>query len=198
MKKLLLSICFLLISTLSASADTIVATSLSNFSTANPSSQFAVKIEEAFTVENSRTFQANTIFYGKVTKVVNGQIGKRAGYFEFTPTHYTTNGQTFEVYKKNIPVKVTYYKPFDKNVAAKSLAATGITTIAGHYIPFFSQGKSFVEGAIIQPEDGTNRLVSGVKKVYKDSPLSYVEKGEALTVQVGQQVKLSVDFDAAE
>ena len=35
---------------------------------------------------------------------------------------------------------------------------------------------------MIKNEDG-NRIESGVKKVYKDSPLSYVEKGEELNIR---------------
>ena len=45
-----------------------------------------------------------------------------------------------------------------------------------------SYGISFVDGLVTNPEG--NRLKSGAKQVYKDSFLSYVEKGEDIHVDI--------------
>lgn len=174
------------------SAETIIGVALNDFSTEKPSQTFSVKIQEDFSVDNMQLYKAGTVLYGKVTRVVNGQVGKRKGYFEFTPTHYATANGVYQFDKSNLVVRVKYYKPFDKN-SASSLAQTGITTAASlaFHIPMLSQGVSFVKG-VVNPEDDTNRIVSGLKKVYKDSPVSYVEKGEELYLKVGQEVKLNI------
>lgn len=192
MKKLISIFIIFIFTTLSASAETLIGIAMSEFSTENPSESFAVKIEEALSIDNLKTYEAGTVFYGKVTKVVNGQVGKRKGYFEFMPTHYATTSGVYEIYQNKINILVSFYKPFDKE-SAKELAQTGITTAAGmiFQIPLLSQGVSFVKG-VAKPEEDTNRIVSGVKKVYKDSPLSYVEKGEELYVHQGQEVKLKI------
>ena len=42
---------------------------------------------------------------------------------------------------------------------------------------------------MIENEEG-NRIQSGVKKVYKESPLSYVEKGQELKMESGDSFYL--------
>lgn len=192
MKKVLLIFVVMIYTAIGAYATTITGVALSEFSTENPVSTFSVKIQDNFSVNNMDLYKAGTVFYGKVTKVVNGQVGKRQGYFEFTPTHYATSDGVFKINRNNLNVRVKYYKPFDKKSAVK-LAETGVTTVAGFVfnVPLLSQGVSFVQGAVKQ-EDDTNRVVNGLKQVYKDSPLSYVERGEELHLQVGQEVKLII------
>lgn len=192
MKKLVITLAITFFSAISVSAETIIGVALSEFSTEKPSSTFTVKLQENFSIDNMESYQAGTVFYGKVTKVVNGQIGKRKGYFEFTPTHYATADGVYEFNRNNMNVRVKYYKPFDKS-SASNLAQTGVTTAASmvFHVPLLSQGVSFVKG-VVNPEEDTNRVVSGFKKVYKDSPVSYVEKGEELYLKVGQEVKLKI------
>lgn len=192
MKKFILTAVIMLFTAMGVSAETVIGVALSDFSTENPAKTFTVKTQEDFTVDNMKLYKAGTVFYGNVTRVVNGQVGKRKGYFEFTPTHYATPDGVYEFAGKNLAICVKYYKPFDKS-SASSLAQTGITTAASmaFHIPLLSQGVSFVKG-VANPEDDTNRIVSGFKKVYKDSPVSYVEKGEELYLKVGQQVKLKI------
>lgn len=192
MKKIILTFAIFMYTTLGAFAETLIGVAMSNFSTENPTSGFAVKIQEDFSLDNIKTYEAGTIFYGNVTKVVHGQIGKRKGYFEFVPTHFVDKNGSYELYRKDLSVKVSFYKPFNKD-SAKSLAESGITTAAGMIfnVPFVSQGVSFVKG-VYTSEEGENRVISGFKKVYQDSPVSYVEKGEELYVNVGQEVKLKI------
>ncbi|MGN0014178.1 MAG: hypothetical protein ACI37T_02030 [Candidatus Gastranaerophilaceae bacterium] len=192
MKKIILTFALFMYTALGAFAETLIGVAMSNFSTENPSSGFAVKIQEDFSLDNIKTYKAGTIFYGNVTKVVHGQIGKRKGYFEFVPTHFVDKNGTYELYRRDLSVKVSFYKPFNKD-SAKSLAESGITTAAGMIfnVPFVSQGVSFVKG-VYNPEGDENRVISGFKKVYKDSPVSYIEKGDEFYVHIGQEVKLKI------
>lgn len=195
MKKIIFTLIAFIFTTLCVSAETLIGIAMTNFSTEEPTDSFAVKIQEDFSLDNLEMYKAGTIFYGKVSKVVHGQIGKRKGSFEFKPTHYVTNDGVYEIYRKDLNVRVSFYKPFDKN-SAKELAESGITTAAGmiFHVPLLSEGISFVKGAV-QPDEDTNRVVSGIKKAYKDSPLSYVEKGEELYIHPGQEIKLKIGED---
>lgn len=192
MRKFILTAITIFFTAMSVSAETIIGVALSDFTTEKPSKTFTVKAQEGFTVDNMDSFKTGTVFHGKVTKVIHGKVGKRKAYFEFTPTHYATPNGVYEIQRKNLKFKVKYYKPFDKNTAA-NLAQSGVTTAAGliFHVPFLSQGVSFVKG-IAKPEEDTNRMVSGFKQIYKDSPLTFVEKGEELYLRVGQEVKLSI------
>lgn len=208
MKKLLFLFLFLIFSSLSVNAETILGTALTDFSTDNPKEYFTVKINESFTVDNLQTYKEGTVFYGKVIKVSNGQIGKRKGYFIFVPTHvsapndsvkYNQNHTLIQdgIYKltlRNLKIKVSYYKPFDKEQALKNLANVGMSVAASQifHIPMLTEGISFIKGAI-NPDEDTNRIVSGVKSAYNSSPLAYAGKGESLIIFPGQEIKLNID-----
>ena len=194
MKKTLSVLLVFFATAISASAEALTGTALSDFSTEHPEKHFSVKINEGFTVDNLVKYDDGTIFYGEVTKVVNGKIGKRKGYFVFTPTYYSTKEGVHQIARNNLRIKVSYYKPFDKDQAVKNLANTGLSTAAStlFHIPMLSQGVSFIKGVVTSDED-SNRLVSGVKSAYKSTPLTYVEKGEELHVLQGQEVKLNIN-----
>ena len=178
-------------------AETITGIALTDFSTANPKSTFTVKTNEGFSVNNLYYYKPGTIFHGRVIKVVNGQIGKRKGYFVFQPTH-TLKYEEWANVERDMYIKVSFYKPFDKKQAAKNLANIGLTTAAGKilHVPVLSQGISFVKG--VKNAENGERIVSGVKQVYEDSPLSYVEKGDEFKVTEGQEVKLTIGMDSED
>ena len=197
MKKLLIIMSALFITSLSAqSAESAIGTSQCEFSTANPVKTFEVKLDEGVELPDGTVFTANSVLYGKVTKVSDGQRGKRTGYFEFYLTKYITAEEEHDISRKFIKIKVSHYEPLDKKEVAKKVAVTGATTVASAItkVPGISQGISFVKGAA-KAEEGENRLATGAKQVYKDSPLSYVEKGTSLVIHQGQQVKLKFTED---
>ncbi|MBQ2644228.1 hypothetical protein IJG14_01475 [bacterium] len=195
MKKFLFSLFILMVSSIAVNAETMTGIALSEFSTNSPQEYFTVKINESFIIDNMKKYEEGTIFYGRVTKVVDGQRGKRKGYFVFIPTHYATKEGVHKFSVTHMEIKVSYYKPFDKKQAVKNISGAGITTAASHifHVPMLSQGISFIKGSVIDPEEDGNRIVSGVKRVYQDSPLSYVEKGESLVIHQGQEVKLNIN-----
>lgn len=194
MKKIFGTMALLFMTALSACAETFIGIAVFPFSTENPTTTFTVKMNEPLVINNMISVKEGEYLYGNVTKVVDGQRGKRMGYFVFNPTYLADGkGKVKPLTDKTLKVKVSFYKPFDPKSAAKSLAENGAETAAGIIlnIPMLSQGVSFIKGVTNPDEDSSNRITSGFKKVYKDSPLSYVEKGEPLILQKGQEVKLN-------
>ena len=176
--------------------ESAIGTAQEPFSTAEPSKTFQVKLDEAVELEDGSRLNANSILYGKVFQVEDGLRGKRQGYFKFYLQKYITEEGVTDVSRKNVVIKVSHYEPIDKKEVAKKVATTGATTVASKVlkVPGISQGVSFVKGAV-KTEDGENRLKNGAKQVYKDSPLSYVEKGCSLILQSGEQVKLRFSIE---
>ena len=192
MKRIVYSLFLLLITAVSAHAsETAMGVALDNFSTANPSKYFEVKLTESVYISETQKFPKNTVFYGRVIKVADGQVGKRQGYFEIHPIKYTTSEGEFDIKNNALVIKISNYQPLDKKEIAKKAATTGVTAVAGKVlkVPVLSQGVSFVKG-VKNSEEGERKIVSGVKQVYEDSPLSYVEKGDSLKIYNGEKVKL--------
>ncbi len=192
MKKIIILFIAYVFTSCCAFAQSFIGVAMSDFSTENPVSFFSVQIRQNITFNNLKQYNAGTVFYGKVTKVSHGQFGKRQAYFEFEPTHYLSHNGVSQIFKDKLKLRVSFYKPFDKN-SAKKLAKTGITTAAGlaFNIPMLSEGISFTEG-FINPQYDDNRFISGVKKAYKDSPVSYIEKGDELNIYTGQEINLKI------
>lgn len=192
MKKIFCTLAVLLTTAISVSAETLTGIAAWGFSTEKPMTTFAVRLNQTIDLNSYTVANQGEYLYGNVVKVVDGQRGKRQGYFEFNPTHLVdAQGNAKTLTDKTLIVKVSFYKPFDKE-AAKKLAENGATTAAGIIlnVPMLSQGVSFIKGAT-HPTEEEGRVSSGLKQVYKDSPLSYVEKGEPLILEKGQEVKLN-------
>lgn len=194
MKKLFYTVMLLFFTAIAVQAETVTGIAYFPFSTEKPTTTFCVKLNQPVALSETVDAKENDYLYGNVVKVVDGQRGKRMGYFEFNPT-YLANGHGLEqtLTDKTLRVKVSFYKPFDPKAAAKNLAENGAETAASMIlkIPMLSQGVSFIKGVANPDEESSNRITSGFKKVYKDSPLSYMEKGEPLIIQKGQEVKLN-------
>lgn len=194
MKKIFFTMILFMMTAVAVSAETLTGIAMYPFSTEKPTTTFTVKLSQPVMLSETTTANQGDYLYGNVTKVVDGQRGKRMGYFVFNPTYQANDqGMVKELTDKTLKVKVSFYKPFDPKSAAKNLAENGAETAASMLlkIPMLSQGVSFIKGVANPDEESSNRITSGFKKVYKDSPLSYVEKGEPLVLQKGQEVKLN-------
>jgi len=184
MKKILFKIKKLLlaISALPAVAATkIEVESMSNFSTLNPSKTMKVVAHEKVEFENGIIFENGTIITGNIIDVKQPTRGKRNASFKFLATSYTYNGKTTKILDDEFIGKYIEKKEIDKGNAAISAASTAGGLILG--VPGFSQGISMVKGMVKNTEE--NRLKSGIKQVYKDSPLSYVEEGKDVVIKTG-------------
>jgi len=95
--------------------------------------------------------------------------------FPFCPQKYTVAGKTY-------PINGGYvgkYSPLIK-INKEKLAKSAVLTAGDFLVKGLSYGYYAVEGAV-KDEKG-NVVVSSVNNVYKNSPLSYVEKGKYTVV----------------
>lgn len=185
MKRFLLN--FVLISLLLTSsvyAETIKVISLEKFSTENPSPTYTVKTVEREEFKNGTVIEAGTIISGKVIRVQQPQRGKRNGYFVFLPTSATYEGTTRTTEKPMVAAKVVGYRPIEPQKAAIYVARKATNL----FFKGASIGIAFVEG-VAQAEEG-EKIKTGLVSAYKDSPLSYIEVGSDLNVEVGDMLIL--------
>lgn len=193
MKKILLTFTILLFGSISALADTSAGVAKTNYSSTLPTATgttFTVELSKEVDLVEYGTYMPGTVFTGKIKENIGVKRGKRDAKFIFEPDTATYKGDVRNV-KNVITVKVSKYKEFDFQNATESAAQSGVGFALKNSVPFVSQGISFVKGAVRQ-NNSDNRLASGAKQVYKDSPLSYVEKGEELIIKPGDKVKLIV------
>ncbi len=159
-----------------AGAKSIKVSSLQPFGTENPSETLKVMALETVEFKNGITFRDGAIIKGKILDVKDPKRAKRNASFKFQPIEYTYNGKTTVIDNDEF---VGRYAPLmNKGDVALSAASTAGGLLL--HIPLLGQGVSFVKGAVKDPDD--NRLKSGVKQIYKDSPLSYIEEGKEVVL----------------
>ena len=169
-----------------------VVESLCKFSFENEAQSVSLKVLKENQFENGIKLEEGSILTAKVTKAVDPKRGKRNGYLIIEPVSYTipSTGETKNVDEPSWSAKVLGYKPLD---AKKSAVGAGLA-VAGHFVKGIGQFYYFGKG-VISPEDGENRLKSGVKNVYENSPLVYLEEGEEAHVEKGDLLLLKFYYD---
>lgn len=172
---------------LSAQAKTIKVVALKDFSTEKPSPTFRVQTIQDEVFKNGTVLEKGTVISGVVLKVEKPKRGKRDAYFEFIPTtiFYDGNEKTIN---KQIVVKVIAYHSVD----SKKMAVYVAKKAADFAVKGASMGISFVQG-VAQADEGDNRIKSGFVKTYRDSPLSFIEVGSELNIDVGDTLVLKVE-----
>ncbi len=177
------------INTANAAINKVNVEAVSDFSTKNPVEEIDVKVVKDSKI-GTYELHAGDVIHCKVLKVIPPKIGKRAASFNVSPLSYTSEGQTTVIneqfsgkYFKKVLSKETI-KTMDKKKAGIKAA----TTVGGFFVKGVAPAVSLAEGMIIN-EDG-NRLESGVKQVYKDSPLSFLEKGKYVELKSGEEFNL--------
>lgn len=175
-------------------ATKIEVEAMSEFSSLTPSQTMKVIAHEQVEFENGIIFKNGTIITGKIIEVKQPTRGKRNASFKFLPTTYTYNGKTTKNLDDTFIGKYVEKKEIDKGNAALSAASTAGGLILG--VPGFSQGVSMIKGMVKNTEE--NRLKSGMKQVYKDSPLSYVEEGKDVTIKTGDIFYLKFKTNESE
>jgi len=160
-----------------------VVQSLEDFSVDDSENIVKFKVVEENTFDNGITFENGSIISAKVMKVVEPKRGKRNGYLVIDAKTYTVpskGDETVEITDECWLANVVGYKPFDVKKAAFS-AGLGV---AGHFVKGIGQIYYFGKG-VISPNEGEGRLKSGVKNVYENSPLTYIEEGEEVNIKTG-------------
>ncbi len=191
MKKTLLSILalFLSLSVANAASDALHVSLIGEFDTAHPAQKIDVSVLEDGTL-GTHNLKTGDILHCDVVKVTDPKRGKRSASFAVCPKSYTSNGETIEIDEN-------YYGKYADKVMSKEelkkvdkvkVGKKAVLTVGNHFVKGLTAGVTMAEG-MIENEEG-NRIESGVKKVYKESPLSYVEKGQELKMESGQQFYL--------
>lgn len=181
MKKNVISLLFtILFCTTTANAATKVEVeAITPFSTLKPTPIMKVVTHQKVEFENGVVFEDGTVVTGNIIEVTEPKRGKRDASFKFQPTSYFYNGKTTKIYDDEFIAKYKEKKDINKGEMALSAATT-----AGGFllnIPGLSQGVSMLKGMAKNQED--NRLKSGVKQVYQDSPLAYIEEGKDVIIK---------------
>jgi len=187
MKKILYLILILYLSVTAAYAESnkVHVAAISEFSTANPPSTIDVDVLESCLL-GSYYLKEGDIIHCNVIKVTKPKRGKRAASFVVYPNSYTSD-------EKIISINENYYGKYSKKIISKEelkkidkakVGKKAVLTAGNFFMKGFSSAVSMAEG-MIENNEG-NRIESGVKKVYKDSPLSYVEKGQELNIEPGE------------
>ncbi len=181
-KKTLLYILIFLTSSVFASTK-IQLEALMDFSTSNPSDFFSAKVTNDIAFDEVNLLKDDVINCS-LNKTTNPKRAKMDAKIYFNLINYQNEDGEHEFKEEYIgKYKSEILKEKLKNTTPKKVLKTTAGTIGNHYIPGVSQAISFVDGVVVNEEE--NRLKSGFKQVYKDSPLSYIEKGEEIEIKKG-------------
>lgn len=159
----------------SANASTVEVMSLNDFSTANPPSTITIQTLEPIEYAKNKYVPSGLEITGKIVDVKSPERLKRDACFSFKPISYKdADGVSHNIKRQ---VKAKYTRPLDKGQMAGKVAKSA----GNFFIKGFSMGVSAVQGAVKNEEN--NRLKSSAVSLYEASPISYVEKGEDITIK---------------
>jgi len=180
---IILSLAILLFTNLSvnAASDKVHVTSLTDFSTANPTQKIDVRVIEDSAIGDYK-LKAGDIIHCNLLKVTNPKRGKRSASFAVTPISISSEDEITEIkenYYGKYAAKIVSKEEI-KNVDKVKVGKKAALSVGNHFIKGVAPAITLAKG-MIKNEEG-NRIESGVKEVYKSSPLSYIEKGSELTL----------------
>ena len=167
-----------LTSSVSFAAEVLQVESLTKFSTAEYPSEVRVKALNDIDLAPDINIKEGYTLTGKLVDVASPKRLKRDAKFSFMPMYYVDNNGKTTMIKDPFEGRYTKDIEIDKGQLAKS-AALGV---GSYFVQGLSVGYYAVEGAVKNESD--NRFKSSVKSIYKHSPLSYVEKGQDIEINV--------------
>lgn len=147
---------------------------LSGFDTSNPSKTFYFETLEEVNVDGI-SFMANTVFKAKPYKIKDPQRLKRNAILVMKIVSYKYDNKTYPI--KDLYVK--YTTKFNTIETTKNVALS----VGNCFVKGISIGYKTVEGAV-KNEEG-NRFKSGAMAAYDATPVSLVEKGDAIVIKEG-------------
>ena len=189
---------FLILSTLliinPVLAKTVKVEALSNFSTANPTKTWKLKVVDGFVADNGITVHAGTIFEGDIINVTSPKRLKRAASFTFVPhTYYDPKVGVTKDVKRDFQGKYSSKTEMTAGNLAKKGALTAGNILVGSFV---APAVGLVEGAV--KNDEGNRAKSAVVSAYENTPLSYASKGKDLEFKKGQVFIMNFKLKAEE
>ncbi len=175
MKKIVIGMLVFLATMSVCFAEDMKVMALSQISTQQPEQLIRVKVLETMQLNDNLVINEGAIVEGQMVKVVSPKRLKRNASFSFLPLKYTVVGRTY-------PINGGYVGKYSQNIKInkEKLAKSAVLTAGDFLVKGLSYGYYAVEGAV-KDEKG-NVVVSSVNNVYKNSPLSYVEKGKYTVV----------------
>lgn len=172
-----------------AYAERLHVQGLSQFSTSSPSNYITFRALESVELSSDVKLYSGYVVNAKVSEIIPPKRLKRNAKFKIVPLSYTdTNGNTYTI-KEEFVGKYSPKFELNKAEVAKSTALT----VGDLFFKGVSLGYRAVEGAV-KNEEG-NRAKSSIVSVYKHSPLSYVEKGQQLSIKPGDLFSFTFKVD---
>ncbi len=164
-------------------------TAIEEFKTDTPTETLNVKVNKD-TALGQYNIHSGDILNCKVLLVTDPKRGKQNANIFVEPVSFISGGKTTNIndefvgkYSKTVLSKEEIMK-MPKSGFIKKAALT----VGSFYVKGLAPGVSLVEG-IANDETG-EPIRAGLKQVYKDSPLSYIEKGSELDLTVGEEFYL--------
>jgi len=168
-----------------AMAVNVEVEALSDFSTDNPPQLYSVRIVDTISSKKG-TVESGSIVEGKVI-VKDAKRLKQDATFSFIPVYLITpQGEVIKAKKEHIG-------KYKKEINKKKIARSVVLTAGNFAVKGLSTGVTALEGAV-KNEEG-NRLKSSAVAVYESSPVSYIQKGEALKIKQGEHFYIHFDID---
>ena len=186
MKKLL--IIFLFIFNMPVFALDVIAESLGNISDFQ-NTLFQARVLKRAEFKSGLALNLNDEIEGVIIKSVEAKRGKREGYIIIHPTVIYREGIEIPFDYKNMEAKVLSFSKAELEKAEEKARLDASLTIGGHYIPGLSHIFYFFKG-LATPSQNQTRIQSGMKSLYENSPLSYIEKGKEMDIKEGDYIML--------
>ncbi len=164
---------------------------MDEFKTESPAKELNVRVVEEATLGNY-DLGVNSILHCQVLKIIDPKRGKRNAYFFVKPISYTTNDNTTCLIEEDMYGKYSKFvlsKEEIKKIPPTTVIKKAALTVGDYFVKGLSICYSFVEG-VVKNEKDDNRLKSGVKNAYEESPLSLISEGEQLDIKVGDDFYL--------
>lgn len=192
MKKWLYLVSVMLFTSLAAvAAEILQVESLTKFSTAEYPSEIHLRALNDINLSQDIQIKQGYTVTGKLTDVSSPKRLKRDAKFSFIPLYYV------DYSGKTNMIKEVFEGRFSKDIEINKgqLAKSAALSVGNYFVQGLSAGYYAVEGAVKNESD--NRFKSSVKSVYEHSPLSYVEKGQDIEINVHDVfgLKFKVDDD---
>lgn len=168
-------------------AKTINAGVVEPISTIEPLKIYQLEIIDTCKVHKNLIFKEGGIITGNVIEIKKPKHWHRDAYIVFRPTLYTINDNTIDLTDYKIKAKIAKFQ----SINIFGPATWVILNTAEFMIPGVFEACSFVNG--YQQAD-EHKIKAGFKRIYKDSPFAYPEKGSELETTKGDYVLLKLNF----
>ena len=174
----------------SYSATIMRVIALEPFNTDTPSDRISFKLKKDY-VLGDYEFKSEDIFKCNVTKVIRQKRLRRNAKFFVEPYAYVSGDEEekqIEVKLNGKYIKGILTKEELKQLDKGEIAMQAAMKAGGAYVKTVVPGYSFIKGMVLNEEG--NVIKSGVKGVYKDSPLVYLERGKAVYIEPDDEFNL--------